>query len=57
VFEYEVLAVKDQRLGAGSFNADGVGEVLNTRARDGWRLVHVVEERTRLLLILERAVA
>jgi hypothetical protein len=57
VFEYEVVAVKDQRLGAGSFSEDGVGEVLNTRARDGWRLVHVVEERTRLLLILERAVA
>jgi hypothetical protein len=57
VFEYEVVAVNGQRLGVGSFNADGVGEVLNTRARDGWRLVHVVEERTRLLLILERAVS
>jgi hypothetical protein len=55
VVEYDVVAVRDRRLGAGSFNEDGITEVLNTRARDGWRLVHVVEERTRLLLILERA--
>jgi hypothetical protein len=52
--EYDVIVVHDRLGGSGTWNASKLNEILNARAREGWRLAELVREKTRLLLILER---